>query len=40
MLVAAAAAWVAIADGVVHPDELRLLRSLRAMLGLAPAVAA
>jgi len=39
-LVATAAAWVAIADGVVHPDELRLLRSLRAMLGLALAVAA
>jgi tellurite resistance protein len=33
-LVAAAAACVAAADGVVHAGELELLRSLRDVLGL------
>jgi tellurite resistance protein len=36
-LVAAAAAYVAAADGVVHPGEIQLLRLLRETLGLAPA---
>jgi tellurite resistance protein len=35
-LVAAAAAFVAAADGVVHPGEVELLRSLREALGLEP----
>jgi len=34
-LVAAAAAYVAAADGVVHPGEIQLLRLLRETLGLA-----
>jgi tellurite resistance protein len=33
-LVAAAAAYVAAADGVVHPGEIELLRLLRETLGL------
>ena len=37
-LVAAAAAFVAAADGVMDPGEIELLRSLRDTLGLEPAV--
>jgi tellurite resistance protein len=36
-LVAAAAAYVAAANGVVHPGEIELLRALRETLGLARA---
>jgi tellurite resistance protein len=37
-LVAAAAAFVAAADGVMHPGEIELLRSLRDALDLEPAI--